>query len=44
MTSCLDILEASDDRGPVRVVSQINTAQEITPLSALKPTRRSAAG
>jgi lysine 2,3-aminomutase len=30
----LDILEASDDRGPVRVVSQINTAQEITPESA----------
>jgi KamA family protein len=30
----LDILEASDDKGPVRVVSQINTAQEITPLSA----------
>lgn len=30
----LDILEASDERGPVRVVSQINTAQEITPVSA----------
>jgi len=30
----LDILEASDDRGPVRVVTQINSAQEITPLSA----------
>lgn len=30
----LDILERSDDRGPVRVVTQINTAQEITPLSA----------
>jgi lysine 2,3-aminomutase len=30
----LEILEASDDRGPVRVVTQINTAQEITPDSA----------
>ena len=30
----LDILEASDERGPVRVVTQINTAQEITPASA----------
>ncbi len=30
----LDILEASDDKGPVRVVVQINTAQEITPTSA----------
>ena len=30
----LDTLEASDDRGPIRVVTQINTAQEITPLSA----------
>lgn len=30
----LDILEASDERGPVRVVTQINTAQEITPISA----------
>ncbi|MBC2711230.1 MAG: KamA family radical SAM protein [Desulfosarcina sp.] len=30
----LDILEASDERGPVRVVTQINTAQEITPTSA----------
>jgi lysine 2,3-aminomutase len=29
----LDILEASNDRKPVRVVTQINTAQEITPLS-----------
>nr|WP_167941008.1 KamA family radical SAM protein [Desulfobaculum xiamenense] len=29
----LDILAASDDRGPVRVVTQINTAQEITPVS-----------
>jgi lysine 2,3-aminomutase len=30
----LEILEASDDRGPVRVVTQINTAQEMTPSSA----------
>ena len=30
----LEILETSDDRGPVRVVTQINTAQEITPDSA----------
>jgi KamA family protein len=29
----LDILEASNDRSPVRVVTQINTAQEITPVS-----------
>ncbi len=29
----LDILEASNERGPVRVVTQINTAQEITPVS-----------
>lgn len=29
----LDILEASNDRKPVRVVTQINTAQEITPVS-----------
>ncbi|MEN8188826.1 MAG: KamA family radical SAM protein [Thermodesulfobacteriota bacterium] len=29
----LDILEASNDRKPVRVVTQINTAQEITPAS-----------
>ncbi|BCO09060.1 glutamate 2,3-aminomutase [Desulfolithobacter dissulfuricans] len=29
----LDILEASNDRKPLRVVTQINTAQEITPVS-----------
>ncbi len=29
----LDILEASNDRKPVRVVTQINTAREITPVS-----------
>lgn len=29
----LDILEASNDKKPIRVVTQINTAQEITPLS-----------
>ena len=29
----LDILEESDDRKPIRVVTQINTAQEITPVS-----------
>ncbi|SFL35062.1 lysine 2,3-aminomutase [Desulfomicrobium norvegicum] len=29
----LDILEASSDRKPLRVVTQINTAQEITPVS-----------
>ena len=29
----LDILAASNDRKPLRVVTQINTAQEITPLS-----------
>lgn len=29
----LDILEASSDRKPIRVVTQINTAQEITPVS-----------
>lgn len=29
----LDILEASNDIKPVRVVTQINTAQEITPVS-----------
>ena len=29
----LDILEQSNDRKPIRVVTQINTAQEITPLS-----------
>lgn len=29
----LDILEESNDRKPVRVVTQINTAQEVTPVS-----------
>jgi lysine 2,3-aminomutase len=29
----LDILEESNDKSPVRVVTQINTAQEITPIS-----------
>jgi lysine 2,3-aminomutase len=29
----LDILEASNDKKPLRVVTQINTAQEITPVS-----------
>jgi len=29
----LDILEQSNDKKPVRVVTQINTAQEITPVS-----------
>ncbi|MBG0775848.1 MAG: KamA family radical SAM protein [Desulfovibrionaceae bacterium] len=29
----LDILEGSNDRKPLRVVTQINTAQEITPVS-----------
>ena len=29
----LDILEESNDRKPLRVVTQINTAQEITPVS-----------
>ena len=29
----LDILEASNDRKPIRVVTQINTPQEITPVS-----------
>ena len=29
----LDILEQSNDRKPIRVVTQINTAQEITPVS-----------
>ncbi|MBM9605475.1 KamA family radical SAM protein [Desulfopila inferna] len=29
----LDILEESNDKKPIRVVTQINTAQEITPLS-----------
>lgn len=32
-TELLDILEASNDRKPLRVVTQINTAQEITPVS-----------
>ncbi len=30
----LDILQASNEKKPVRVVTQINTAQEITPVSA----------
>ncbi len=30
----LDVLERSNDKKPVRVVTQINTAQEITPVSA----------
>ena len=29
----LDILEESNEKGPVRVVTQINTAREITPVS-----------
>ena len=29
----LDILEESSDKKPIRVVTQINTAQEITPVS-----------
>ncbi len=29
----LDILEASNDKKPIRVVTQINTAREITPVS-----------
>lgn len=29
----LDILEESNDKNPIRVVTQINTAQEITPVS-----------
>lgn len=29
----LDILEESNDKNPIRVVTQINTAQEVTPLS-----------
>ncbi len=29
----LDIIEKSNDRKPIRVVTQINTAQEITPVS-----------
>ena len=32
-TELLDILEESDDKKPIRVVTQINTAQEITPVS-----------
>ena len=32
-TELLDILEESNDEKPVRVVTQINTAQEITPIS-----------
>jgi lysine 2,3-aminomutase len=32
-TELLDILAESNDRKPVRVVTQINTAQEITPIS-----------
>ena len=32
-TELLDILESSNDQKPLRVVTQINTAQEITPLS-----------
>jgi KamA family protein len=32
-TELLDILEESNDKKPVRVVTQINTAQEITPVS-----------
>jgi lysine 2,3-aminomutase len=32
-TELLDILEASSDKKPLRVVTQINTAQEITPVS-----------
>ena len=32
-TELLDILAESNDRKPVRVVTQINTAQEITPVS-----------
>ena len=41
----LDILEASNERKPVRVVTQINTAQEITPVSkaAFKAISRSVA-
>jgi lysine 2,3-aminomutase len=39
----LSILEASNDRKPLRVVTQINTAQEITPVSkaAFKAVSRS---
>jgi len=32
-TELLDILEESSDKKPIRVVTQINTAQEITPVS-----------
>ncbi len=32
-TELLEILEESNDKKPVRVVTQINTAQEITPIS-----------
>lgn len=32
-TELLDILEESNDKKPLRVVTQINTAQEITPIS-----------
>jgi lysine 2,3-aminomutase len=32
-TELLDILEESNDTKPLRVVTQINTAQEITPVS-----------
>ncbi len=32
-TELLDILEESNDRKPLRVVTQVNTAQEITPVS-----------
>ena len=32
-TELLDILEESNEKKPVRVVTQINTAQEITPIS-----------
>ena len=31
--SLLDVLEESNDRKPIRVVTQVNTAREITPLS-----------
>ncbi len=32
-TELLDILEESSDKKPIRVVTQINTAQEVTPVS-----------
>jgi len=32
-TELLEILEESNDKKPIRVVTQINTAQEITPIS-----------